>query len=248
VDPREVRHSKEMMGQAASKGLFSEERPKPGTGEEIAAETAALEKRRAEKERRERAAEPSYLPVERKAEEGGEGDAHTSTPSSASAEPRLSLEETTTLLTELRDLYKRRVHVQLYRLEASRRAAHRQTRRRGKERKSSNALPDGFAAFVDDIELEDFMYLIHRSAGKVKIYDPEQVDTAMRVPEWTPLPDTFDIPIGLPAAVIVNMQREMSRNGGRPVQIQSKRTRGDAVSAIEAAHPPPPPPPEWTGP
>jgi len=113
---------------------------------------------------------------------------------------------------------------------------------------SSNALPDGFAAFVDDIELEDFMYLIHRSAGKVKIYDPEQVDTAMRVPEWTPLPDTFDIPIGLPAAVIVNMQREMSRNGGRPVQIQSKRTRGDAVSAIEAAHPPPPPPPEWTGP
>jgi len=112
----------------------------------------------------------------------------------------------------------------------------------------SNALPDGFAAFVDDIELEDFMYLIHRSAGKVKIYDPEQVDTAMRVPEWTPLPDTFDIPIGLPAAVIVNMQREMSRNGGRPVQIQSKRTRGDAVSAIEAAHPPPPPPPEWTGP
>uniref|UniRef100_A0A0K6S971 Uncharacterized protein n=1 Tax=Chromera velia CCMP2878 TaxID=1169474 RepID=A0A0K6S971_9ALVE len=128
-------NSKEMMGQAASKGLFSEERPKPGTGEEIAAETAALEKRRAEKERRERAAEPSYLPVERKAEEGGEGDAHTSTPSSASAEPRLSLEETTTLLTELRDLYKRRVHVQLYRLEASRRAAHRQTRRRGKERK-----------------------------------------------------------------------------------------------------------------
>uniref|UniRef100_A0A0G4FKP0 peptidylprolyl isomerase n=1 Tax=Chromera velia CCMP2878 TaxID=1169474 RepID=A0A0G4FKP0_9ALVE len=95
---------KKLMGQAASKGLFSEERPKPGTEEEIVAEAAALEKRRAEKERRERAAEPSYLPVEKKAG-GGEGDA-PSTPYSASAEPRLSLEETTTLLTELRDLYK----------------------------------------------------------------------------------------------------------------------------------------------